>query len=79
MNEYVEENEQLDVEILKIDPQTERDQVERLQRFKENRDQEAVAARLEDLREVAQGDGQPALPDQGRAARRTPPSARCAA
>ena len=57
VNDYVEENEQIDVEILKIDPQTERDQVERLKRFKENRDQEAVAGRLRDLRDVARGDG----------------------
>jgi methylmalonyl-CoA mutase N-terminal domain/subunit len=57
VNDYVEENEQLDVEILKIDPQTERDQVERLARFKADRDQEAVRARLTDLREVAQGTG----------------------
>src|SRR4051794_496686 len=57
VNEYVEQNEQLDVEILKIEPQTERDQVERLRRFKDQRDQQAVAARLDDLRSVAQGSG----------------------
>jgi methylmalonyl-CoA mutase N-terminal domain/subunit len=57
VNDYVEENEQVDVEILKIEPQTERDQVARLKRFRENRDQEAVAARLADLRQVAQGTG----------------------
>jgi methylmalonyl-CoA mutase, N-terminal domain len=57
VNEYVDENESVDVEILKIDPETERNQVERLQRFKENRDQEAVAARLADLRDVAAGEG----------------------
>jgi methylmalonyl-CoA mutase, N-terminal domain len=57
VNDYVEENEQLDVEILKIDPQTEQDQVGRLQRFRERRDQEAVAARLRELRDVAQGTG----------------------
>jgi methylmalonyl-CoA mutase N-terminal domain/subunit len=57
VNDYVEEDEQLDVEILKIDPQTEQDQVGRLKRFKENRDQEAVTASLADLRDVAQGAG----------------------
>ncbi len=57
VNDYVEENEQLDVEILRIDPQTEQDQVGRLKRFKEDRDQEAVRARLGDLRDVAQGTG----------------------
>jgi methylmalonyl-CoA mutase N-terminal domain/subunit len=44
-------------EILKVDPKSERDQVERLGRFKEARDAEAVRARLEDLREVAVGEG----------------------
>jgi methylmalonyl-CoA mutase, N-terminal domain len=47
----------VEVDILRIDPQTEHDQVERLRRFKENRDQELVSKRLEDLREVARGDG----------------------
>jgi methylmalonyl-CoA mutase, N-terminal domain len=57
VNEYVDENETVDVEILKIDPETERNQVERLKRFKEDRDQEAVASRLEELRATAKGDG----------------------
>jgi methylmalonyl-CoA mutase N-terminal domain/subunit len=56
VNEYVED-EEIDVEILKIDPQTEGDQVERLKRFKENRDHEVVAGRLKELRAVARGDG----------------------
>ncbi len=56
VNEYVED-EEIDVEILKIDPQTERDQVERLKRFKNSRDHEVVAGRLKDLREVARGGG----------------------
>ena len=55
VNEYVTEDID-DVEILKIDPGTERDQVERLRRFKEDRDQAAVHARLEQLREVSRGD-----------------------
>jgi methylmalonyl-CoA mutase, N-terminal domain len=49
VNEYVSD-EPDDVEILKIDPDTERNQVERLTRFKVERDQDAVRARLEDLR-----------------------------
>jgi methylmalonyl-CoA mutase N-terminal domain/subunit len=57
VNEYTEGGGDVEVEILKIDPQTEHDQVERLRRFKEDRDSEAVAARLEDLREVARGEG----------------------
>ena len=55
VNEYVTEDID-DVEILTIDPGTERDQVERLQRFKEDRDRAAVHARLEELREVSRGD-----------------------
>jgi methylmalonyl-CoA mutase, N-terminal domain len=56
VNEYV--TEQIDdVEILKIDPDTEHNQVEGLKKFKEDRDQEAVAKRLEELREVALGEG----------------------
>ena len=46
-----------DVEILRIDPETEQRQVERLRRFKDARDQAAVKRRLEELREVARGDG----------------------
>src|ERR671930_281089 len=42
VNEYTEGGGEVEVEILKIDPQTERDQVERLRRFKESRDQELV-------------------------------------
>jgi methylmalonyl-CoA mutase N-terminal domain/subunit len=57
VNEYVEENEQLDVEILKIEPETERNQVERLKQFKNNRSHEVVAARLRDLHDVCRGEG----------------------
>src|SRR6476659_9350189 len=46
-----------DVEILKIDPETERRQVDRLTEFKAARDSRAVEARLEKLREVANGEG----------------------
>ncbi len=54
VNEYV--TDQIDdVEILKVDPQTEHDQVERLKAFKADRDQDAVAKRLEELRETARG------------------------
>jgi len=45
-----------DVDILKVDPESERRQLERLKRFKENRDQAEVGQRLEALREVARGD-----------------------
>jgi methylmalonyl-CoA mutase, N-terminal domain len=49
VNEYV--TEQVDeVEILRVDPESERQQVERLKAFKEDRDQDAVRRRLEELR-----------------------------
>jgi methylmalonyl-CoA mutase, N-terminal domain len=49
VNEYV--TDQIDdVEILKIDPKTEENQVERLRAFKADRDQDEVKARLEELR-----------------------------
>jgi methylmalonyl-CoA mutase, N-terminal domain len=55
VNEYV--TDQVDeVEILRVDPESERQQVERLKAFKENRDGEAVGARLEDLRRACAGD-----------------------
>jgi methylmalonyl-CoA mutase N-terminal domain/subunit len=46
-----------DVEILRVDPESERRQLERLKRFKESRDVAAVEARLGDLKAVATGDG----------------------
>jgi methylmalonyl-CoA mutase N-terminal domain/subunit len=54
VNQYVTDTVD-DVDILKVDPESEREQVERLKAFKEDRDQEAVQARLEELREVARG------------------------
>src|SRR3954451_20031701 len=55
VNEYVTDDVD-DVEILKIDPETERNQVDRLKAFKEDRDQELVQRRLEELRQVCAGD-----------------------
>jgi methylmalonyl-CoA mutase N-terminal domain/subunit len=46
-----------DVEILRVDPESERLQVERLGAFKSDRDAEAVQGRLEELREVCGGTG----------------------
>jgi methylmalonyl-CoA mutase, N-terminal domain len=46
-----------DVEILRVDPEAEKRQVERLERFKAARDQRAVDGRLQELRGVAEGDG----------------------
>jgi methylmalonyl-CoA mutase N-terminal domain/subunit len=56
VNKYVTETVD-DVDILRVDPEAERRQKERLAKFKANRDQAAVDAKLETLREVARGDG----------------------
>src|SRR5437899_1196509 len=55
VNEYTEGGGEVEVDILRIDPQTERDQVERLRRFREDRDEGLVQRRLADLRTVAEG------------------------
>jgi methylmalonyl-CoA mutase, N-terminal domain len=55
VNDYVTE-EADEVEILKVDPESERRQVERLRRFKGERDAEAVRGRLEELRENCRGE-----------------------
>ncbi len=46
-----------DVDILKVDPESEERQLERLAKFKANRDQSAVDAGLDTLRDVARADG----------------------
>jgi methylmalonyl-CoA mutase N-terminal domain/subunit len=56
VNEYVTDTID-DVEILRVDPESERQQVERLKKFKADRDQAEVDRKLEELREVAKGDG----------------------
>jgi methylmalonyl-CoA mutase N-terminal domain/subunit len=56
VNKYEEED--LEVpDLLRVDPQSEREQVERLKAFKAGRDQQLVEQRLEELREVARGEG----------------------
>jgi methylmalonyl-CoA mutase, N-terminal domain len=42
-------------DLLRVDPESEREQLERLRRFKDERDQELVQRRLEELREAARG------------------------
>jgi methylmalonyl-CoA mutase, N-terminal domain len=42
-------------DLLRVDPESEREQVERLRKFKEDRDQALVESRLEALREAARG------------------------
>ncbi|HEY2633034.1 MAG TPA: methylmalonyl-CoA mutase family protein [Solirubrobacteraceae bacterium] len=55
VNKYEEED--LEVpDLLRVDPESEREQVGRLKAFKENRDQELVKRRLEELRETARGE-----------------------
>jgi methylmalonyl-CoA mutase N-terminal domain/subunit len=56
VNKYVTD-EIDDVDILKVDPEAEARQLKRLEKFKADRDQEAVAARLEAIRETAKGEG----------------------
>ncbi len=55
VNKYVTD-EIDDVDILKVDPESERLQLERLAKWKAGRDQSAVDARLAELREVAEGE-----------------------
>ena len=54
VNEYVTD-EVDEVEILRVDPDAERHQVERLKAFKADRDQELVRTRLDELRAAAKG------------------------
>ncbi len=54
VNEYVTDSVD-EVEILRVDPDAERHQVERLKDFKEDRDQELVRTRLDELRAAAKG------------------------
>ncbi|HUH82068.1 MAG TPA: methylmalonyl-CoA mutase family protein, partial [Solirubrobacteraceae bacterium] len=54
VNAYEEEDIEVP-DLLRVDPESEREQVERLGRFKAERDQELVARRLEELRELARG------------------------
>jgi methylmalonyl-CoA mutase N-terminal domain/subunit len=61
VNKYVTETVD-DVDILRVDPESERRQKARLAEFKAGRDQAGVDATLERLREVARGDGNLLLP-----------------
>ncbi len=56
VNKYVTDTVD-DVDILRVDPEAERRQLDRLARFKQARDGQLVAERLEALRDVARGDG----------------------
>jgi methylmalonyl-CoA mutase N-terminal domain/subunit len=54
VNRYIEEDASVQ-ETLRVDPASERDQLERLHAFKANRDGELVARRLDALRDAARG------------------------
>jgi methylmalonyl-CoA mutase N-terminal domain/subunit len=56
VNKYVTDQVD-DVDILRVDPESEQRQLARLKAFKESRDQAAVDEKLESLRDVARGDG----------------------
>jgi methylmalonyl-CoA mutase N-terminal domain/subunit len=56
VNEYVEDDVEVP-DLLRVDPESEREQVERLKAFKASRDQALVDRRLEELRDVARGSG----------------------
>ena len=68
VNKYVTDTVD-DVDILRVDPEAEQRQLERLAKFKANRDQAKVEARLEDAARGRPRRRQPAAPDQGGAAR----------
>ncbi|HTA15413.1 MAG TPA: methylmalonyl-CoA mutase family protein [Solirubrobacteraceae bacterium] len=55
VNKYEEDDIEVP-DLLRVDPESEREQVGRLKAFKENRDQELVQKRLEELRETARGE-----------------------
>jgi methylmalonyl-CoA mutase N-terminal domain/subunit len=61
VNEYVTDQVD-DVEILRVDPKSEQEQVDRLKEFKANRDHEELDAKLAKLREIAEGEGNLLLP-----------------
>jgi methylmalonyl-CoA mutase N-terminal domain/subunit len=54
VNEYATDSID-EVEILRVDPESERQQVERLKNFKAERDQQTVEARLEEVRSACAG------------------------
>jgi methylmalonyl-CoA mutase N-terminal domain/subunit len=56
VNKFVEDTPEVP-DILRVDPESERQQVERLKVFKQNRDQELAQTRLEEIRQAARGTG----------------------
>ena len=54
VNKFVEDSPEVP-DILRVDPQSEHEQVARLKAFKENRDADVITRRLEEIRECARG------------------------
>ena len=54
VNKFVEDTPEV-TDILRVDPESEREQVERLRKFKEDRDAAVVERRLEEIRSAARG------------------------
>jgi methylmalonyl-CoA mutase N-terminal domain/subunit len=55
LNDFVLEDEKLEIPILRIDPEIEKEQVKNLQKVKSQRDNDKVKRSLENLKKVAQG------------------------
>ncbi|MGB8658165.1 MAG: methylmalonyl-CoA mutase family protein [Candidatus Zixiibacteriota bacterium] len=55
INDFVLEDEKVEIPILRIDPEVEKDQVRNLRKVKERRDNDRVKRALENLRKIAQG------------------------
>ncbi len=62
VNKYVEDDEELPVETHPYDPETERRQVQNLQRVREQRDNERVARLLDELKTVARDESKTTMP-----------------
>ncbi len=56
VNKYVDENEKLEIPLLRVDPEVVRVQLERLKRVKEQRNSDRVKRTLESLRKAAERD-----------------------
>ena len=62
VNKYVDPDDDQPVETHKLDPQSERRQIERVKRIKADRDQERAARALKELEEVARDPGENMMP-----------------
>ena len=62
VNEYIMEGEELPIDILKVDPEVERVQLERLKEVKSKRDNAKVKSLLDDLRDAAADEKENLMP-----------------